>query len=583
VKRYLPLTAFLLLVSIALLFLFRGVFHIYFFSDDIPGIIHSTESLKDIFLENRHSRVFYTPLAVLLLKPDFMIFGLNPVPYHIHNFIIIVLIAIVFYRLARIYTDKTNALIPTLILLFSTPSLLMASWIIMRQYLYPALFSLTAIYLFIRYQHTEKNRFIITCVILVLNELSFLGKEQFMTLPFVLFALSSGNLRKRISNTFPYFALLLCHFLFRIYVIKGFGGYLGMTFDLKVYLTTMVTSLFAISRIVFGYSLFIILIIAPLILTSLRKTLYLFIIWVCSLGIQFLTMSSYPDALTLRYWFIPMIILSLIVAVGAESIRNIRFRAAYLILVVALFSLNTYSKESEVKAAINRESFVYKSVFISMTDRRYADSQILIFNEAVLEKSAYFKGIDILYTEKLGLDTFPVFFPADFLLFYPQLLKKNDAGIFEIKEDGITDISDRVRELLANYKKNFVSFHPEIRLISTAQGQALKITCTASPRNIFLYVITRRADYNNEIRLFYDRIPLPYVDEINIGSLTKLEKAELLPEGNVSFQRKRGWIVNNAELEPFPSEALITFSCVTDNNKITFPSDFIHLKRNNLQ
>jgi len=126
------------------------------------------------------------------------------------------------------------------------------SWIVLRQYLYPMLFSLIALYLFLKFKPTLKNDKKTVLLILFLSEMSFMGKEQFMTLPFVLFILSDGSFKGRIVQISPYFLLLVGHFLLRMYVLGGFGAYWSINDNPWVYFYTAINSLGHTSRVLFG-------------------------------------------------------------------------------------------------------------------------------------------------------------------------------------------------------------------------------------------------------------------------------------------------------------------------------------------
>jgi|GEM_PF-2311412 len=558
---------------------YKDIFTVWFIGDDIAAIVSSTASIKEIFIENRYSNIFYTPLAVLSIKLDFWLFGLNPIPYHIHNLIILILTAFMFYKIMRLHTSPIISFVAATLTLFSLPSLIMTTWIILRQYLYPTLLSFTVVYIFVKYKPNFENNKLITISLLVLTELSFLFKEQFMTLPFVLLVLASGNIRKRILDTYPFFILLILHFLLRIYMLKGLGGYIGMTINLKTYVINAFKSLFLASKIVYGYELPLLIIIISLVTSSLRKSLGVLLIWLLSLGIQFLTMASYPDIFSLRYWFVPSLLIFTIFSLGAESIKNTFLKAVYMLLFISLFALNTFNKSEGIKSSLTDESLFYESISHAMIDKKYSDSLILLLEDLATERSPYIKGIDIIYSEKIGMRTYPTFIPADFIFFYPQFMTTN-YNFYEMKKNVISYISTNVKEKLGGIQDNFLPSIPVLELTTKPiEGQVIKIKCDTLPNRIAFYVIVKRVDKNNNEKLFYDKIFLPYAEEIKVRSLTKLKHAEIVPKEMVFFDGNKRWQVKNKQLDPFPSEALTAFSCITPDNKITLPSDFLYLKK----
>lgn len=571
--KFLNVVCLILLFFIISIFYYQDIFHNWFVYDDAATIWYSTESLREIFIENKYSSAFYTPLAVLSIKPDFLMFGLNPLPYHVHNFIILIFVSFMFYKILRLYTNTISSFVPALFILFSLPSLVMVSWITLRQYLYPTLFSLTAIHLFIKYRPNIKDNKLLIFVILVLNELSFMGKEQFMTLPFVLLVLASGNLKKRVADTCPFFILLIFHFLFRTYILKGLGGYIGMTFDLKTYVITIFKSLLFASKIAYGYELIFLIIILPLLIFSPRKSLELFLIWIFSLGIQFIKMAEYPNVFSLRYWFIPVVLLSLMVSLGAESIKNNFARRVYILLITMFFLLNIFHNNKEVKSFLKQESVLAKSVSFAMIDKKYSEGLILIPEDPTLMGTGYLRTMDRIFREKLDFKTYPTFIPIDFSIFYPQF--KNNNRIYEIKSGQILDISDSMNEKMDNYKTSFMDITPTIE--SARGGSIVKITCNTPSKNIIAYIINKFSDDNE--KLFYNKAVLSYTEgeEINVKLWFKKKYAEIISRERVFFDGKKLWQVNNETMKA-PSDALIMFSCVTVDNKITSPSDFIYLK-----
>jgi len=76
-EKYFIAGAFLLLPFLY----YRDILNYWFIIDDTAAIVSSFGTLREIFIENPYSPVFYTPLVALSFKPDVSIFGLNPLPY----------------------------------------------------------------------------------------------------------------------------------------------------------------------------------------------------------------------------------------------------------------------------------------------------------------------------------------------------------------------------------------------------------------------------------------------------------------------------------------------------------------------
>jgi hypothetical protein len=561
------------------LFYYWDAFHYWFISDDFVAIFHSTAPLKEIFLDNRLSNIFYTPLAVLALKPDFVLFGLNPIPYHLHNFIILLLIILVFYKILRLFVHTHIALSGSLLLLFSQPAFAMVSWIVLRQYLYATFFSLLTIYLFLRYKPTVKTNPYLTALILMFTLLAFLGKEQFMTLPFVLLILSPGGIRKRVADTCPFFLLLICYFLFRAYILRGFGGYIGMSLVPETYLATALQSPLITTQILLGHQLVFPIIFTLLLLASMRRALCMVLVWIMALGIQFFTLGAYPDPLSLRYWFVPSLLIIAMVCLCAEALRNKIFTIFLLVSVTGCFLWSTLNAYDTTKSCFSRESFFYKSAGEALVNDKYSGSLILLFDDFTLERGYVLKMIDAIYYEKLGMKTYAKFIPGDFLILYPKFFSNRFSHIYELNETGFVTIPSQIDERLSMRKQQFLSVVP----LLTVSGDALKrtvltVSCGVPSKNLIFYFVTRRGNQADSERLFYDRVLLPYAETFPLSSVTKLIQAEVLPKDAVSFDGKSSWQIKGRDLQPFPAEALSFFTCLSVDNKITPPTDFLFLR-----
>lgn len=322
--------------------------------------------------------------------------------------------------------------------------------------------------------------------------------------------------------------------------------------------------------------MFFLFLIAPLLIFSIKRFLVLLLVWIFALGIQFLAMFTPSDDL-LRYWFTPSLLMCAIFALGAETIRNRWFRAAYILFAISLFALNTTAKNKEVKLSLKNKSRVYKTIADTLLDKKFSDSRILLFEDSITGHSAYIKIIDAIYSEKLGIRTYPAFIPADFLVFFPELGSFKYNAVHEMKQNEIIDITPLTKEKLDNYLISFPRIRPSLEL--TDEGETLKLDCNTPSNGITFYMITKRKNKFSNENIFYDKLPSrPNVKEIKMRSLTKLKNAKIVPKESLSFHEKNQLQINGKELLPFPSEAIIMISCITADNKITFPSDILYLK-----
>jgi len=543
----------------------------WFFYDDAFNIFHSTQSIRVIFLSHDYSYAFYTPLLPLSFKADVFFFKLNPFPYHVHNVLILVLIAFLMYRIMRLYSDRISAFSPVLIVLFSTPSLVCVSWITLRQYLYAVLFALIAVYLHLRKERLTTVSIWHVFAILICCELSFLGKEQFITLPVVLFLISPGCLRKRIHDTYLYFVLLLVHLVLRWYVLGSIGGYLGVTYDPKVYVKAVFASLLTASAVLFGFRWIVFIILAPLLLKP-RKSLMVFIIWLASLAVSFLTMSFYPSADTYRYWLIAVVLFSFMISFNAMLLSRGYVKMAYLIIIFLFFFVHTWSANKDVKGFFKKEAGMAKTVSEALLDGKYQDTLFLIPKDRYIVESHYIYSIARDYLNLYNLRTRASFYPFEFLAYYPQIIGDFEK-VCEIKGEGISDISDIIRNRITLFKSRLLKDKLEVQLRNQGSAIDIRLGCNAG-RQISVFFL-REVGF----RYFIDTSVMPYLERVEMDRFLKSDDrgdVKVLPVDALSY-KMRQWYIGE---EPLDSNGLyLTANCTNAMSETTSLSNLLYVQK----
>ncbi len=567
--RYEQLIVLGMFMIVAFLY-YRDTFNYWFVADDAGAIFSSTLSLKDIFFTHIYSSIFYTPLVPLSFKPDVILFGITPLPYHIHNTVVLVLISFIVYRILRLHVDRISSLLPALIILLSTSSLMCLLFITLRQYLYAMLFSLLAIYLFLKYKPDLKNNPLIVLVILILSELSYMGKEQYMTLPFVLFILSEGAFKRRVIKTYPYFVVLAGHFLLRLFVLGGLGGYPGFVYSPVVYAKTVYESIFTESKVLFGYSWFIVFLSLPLLLRP-RKFLQAMLIWLASLLVSFFVMNSYPELDTYRYWLIATVLFSFMVGFNINFIKNARLKAMYCFMITALFIIHSFETNKDVKESFQKEALMARTVTELITTGKYHD-KLFLFPESRsnwLVTTYYMVTMSKAYYEIDRIKSSPpYFFPIELLSFYPEIMRSfND--IYEVKGDKVINITSSVNEKINFLEKTrtLSNEKPEIGLLKRNNEIEMTLKC----RNAKELIAFRITNGKRQLNMKYD---VAYLQRINLNAFGAKE-VELLPLEKLSYDDKK-WYFDG---KPIPSDvSFITLTCLDDKGKYTPLSDIISFK-----
>lgn len=546
---------------------YRDVFDFWFVSDDAAAMVSSLASLKDIFFNRIFSSFFYTPLVALSFKPDVILFGINPYPYHVHNTIVLILISFMTYKTLRLYADRISSFIPSIIVLLSTPSLICLLWITLRQYLYAMLFALLSVYLFLKYKPSLKSTPFIVLVIVFLSELSFMGKEQYMTLPFVLFILCEGTMTQRFSKTYPYFVLLAAHFFLRLYVLEGVGGYIGFRYNPVVYAKTIYESVLTESRILFGYEWFSIIVILPLLLRP-RKIFLSVLLWLSSLSISFLVMSYYPQADTYRYWFIATVLFSFLVGFNMNFIRNISLKLLYGLSIIIFFFVHSFVTNKDIKEFVRKESLMAGKVTKIMFDDKYSNSLVLFPDSAWLANSNYIKHMSEAYAKIDNIWAFPPFIPLELLSFYPEIIG-DFTDIYEIKEDRIENISESIEERIYLFRHSLSSEKPGINIFKKNSFVELSLGCSDASGIIGLEI-----KINGGQTSVY-KYAAPYMERINLNFM-KVKEAEILPIEKLSYH-DRTWYFEGRPITHDTS--FIILMCINTQNKYTHLSDVIFFDR----
>lgn len=560
-KIFIPVFLF----TIAFLY-FYNVLHLWFFCDDPASIVYSAENLYEILFVNRYSYAFYTPLLPLSFKPDVALFGMNPFYYHLHNVIVLALIASMVYLILRRYADRASSIVAAGIILLSAPSLVCIIWITLRQYLYSMLFALIALHLFLKYKPDLKNNKMVVFLIALLSELSFMGKEQYMTLPFIFFLLSGGGLRKRINRTFAYFLVLIAHFLLRWHVLGNMGGYLGIYYDPKLYLITVFGSILTASKVLFGFSGIVILVAIPFMLRP-KKFILSCIVWLLSLSISFVSMYYYPTADTYRYWFIPVVLFSFAIGSGSSLLKNRKLKVFYLILITALFLNHSLRINEELKSQFRKETAVAKRISESMIDSRYRNSVILFPDNKYIIESGYQYNMAKAYLDILGIATFPSLYPLELIAFYPEILQ-NAKAVYKLQSDVLVDVTGSVGKDLDLFSGSLVSEKPEIRLFKSGSTVEISLKCKGG-KGITGYTIKRFND-----KYYITRHVLPYLERINLKPFITSTAVDALPVENLSY-RNRAWYLGTMPIKN--NTAVITVSCTDQGARNTRLSDILYV------
>ena len=393
IRWTIPLLLFLLL------FVFSYRYLTMWFMIDDMALIHAAASkstFKMLFDRETYLtlyKFYYTPLFPLPFKIDWAIFKLNPTGYHVHNMIAVFLTALAGYRVLRLYVPALNAWIGTFLFAISYPNIANIGWITMKHYIWGTFLILLSFYIF---KKAEKLKsYVLYGISLISFFAAILMKEAFAPMPAAIFLLSSGNLKDRISKSFPFFSVLGLYFLLRYYFIGGMGGYLYIQtakFDLfNMFIHSYKNISFAIA-VIWGSSWIFIAVILLFVIINPKKSwvfVALFLIWMS----PFMLISAphndfgifyFPPKLTL-----PLFALSAMAAYSSANVGVRRKFIGYGLVTVLFFMqiLNLYRADGYIK----NTSAHYKDISAEMRQRLKSGNVFIVDNDFPQFFSPYYE------------------------------------------------------------------------------------------------------------------------------------------------------------------------------------------------
>jgi hypothetical protein len=500
----------LLLFAVVATIRFYPALSTWFIFDDPRAMFYSTRPLGEIFLSRMYAPSYYTPLVGLTLRPDTLLFGLNPVMYHVHNSAVVVGICWVLYLIVRRHApDSFTAIVAGLVLLLSPPTLVSVFWITLRQYLYAILFALIAVHLHLRRVTAPRPRLIETAAILVACELSFLGKEQFMTLPAVLFLLTPGSLSQRLHLTYPYFIVLALHAGLRYHVLGGpGGGPQALGFDATRYLSATLMSFPRTATVLFGSPVALVIVVSPW-LRRWRALLLGLGVWIASLAVAFVAMGSLPTTDDQRYWLQAAVLLAVAIALGAAWIASPTMRFCYLALLLVWLAIHSVTAGRSLNDHFRREAALAAQLSRALIRPDLTGAAIL-WPATAYAHSDYLAHMARLYhMSGLALTRLGVY-PRELLVLEPQLLG-NHRRVYEVSPDGLRDILPAtLREISQLRESQLAPIKPRVEVTIDGTLQ-IRLECPGPSPSLTLF------SFRGSGLEFADTSPMPYRQEFSTG------------------------------------------------------------------
>ena len=254
------LTVFLILSIVLISFLsYRDVLGFFFTASDSFTLIDTSriQSCRDverIFSEPLMNGTgfveiakYYRPVTALSFSLDYSIWKLNPLGYHLSNLILHILVSILVFFFIRFLTKGKQITAWLGALIFTTHPIIVESVpaIARRQDIIVALFLLLSLLSFMKYLSTLPNKRVFLVFSVFFYALALGAKEIAIILPFliftflIIFSFSDEKFFKSfktklllaIKRSLPYFIVTLILLAWRIYVLRGIGGFVNRSLN----------------------------------------------------------------------------------------------------------------------------------------------------------------------------------------------------------------------------------------------------------------------------------------------------------------------------------------------------------------
>jgi hypothetical protein len=505
---------------------------LWFMMDDTSNIYASSQNaLKLIFDRDTYlffNKMFYTPLLPISFKPDFMLFGLRPLGYHMHNMLAAFFTGLIGYKVYRLYLPRFESWAGTFLFVLSYPVITNIGWITRKHYLWGTFFILASFYFFKKSEgiHNDINRMSFpqakrvgnpsysmercrtsrndklygTYVVMYKRGLTMplisyafylvalLFKEAFAPFPAVLFLLSEGLFRERVLKSIPYFLVLGFYLVLRFHIIGGLGGYIGSSPALEPVslFKNYVAQLSVVSKTLWGIPLFL---LTPVLLIMFlakkpKAIMFALLLVLTTSPFLFLKAPSVTDAYYLFYFpskfMLPLFIFSGAAASMHAYGKRRSEKILSLVFVCALLALQIMHARTSY-AFLKESTESYKELTFGALTRNIQGRDVLIISpDAIFYNFFYGSYSSIAKSAEANLGTVVTIDNPDLFELLPGLHKGELDSVYR---DGKWFEKDR--EKMTNTMFRMDSSIPKPCIETNLKGQFLSLIVTDNRNGSF--------------------------------------------------------------------------------------------------
>jgi len=352
-----------------------------FYGDDTQAIwFAATKTTGEIFFSPENYRAlsgaFFQPMLGLSFKIDWLLSGLDPKGYYIHNLLSVLFTAAAMYIFLKLYTGALPAVAGSVLFLLNPVTISLFSYSTNRHYVEGMFFALLALYFCVKNNMDKKTDHLSSSSgnggkqgFLILSAVSFLFsalcKEVYILLPAIAFLISEGNIAKRFRSTFHLLMMLCLYFIWRVLMIGGIGGY---PFDdlLTVRKTTagIYNLLVNMPQFLFGHYSFIFwIILSAMIITAQRRNLVktgMIIIVLLLPVLPVLTMLVLDHAIARYVFHLSVFLIFTGIVWGSETMKQRGWKRILAVSMLITVSVFFVIEDNEIKHRLSRDNIAWK-------------------------------------------------------------------------------------------------------------------------------------------------------------------------------------------------------------------------------
>jgi len=308
----------------------------------------------------------FTPLLTTSYEAELALFGPNAVAFHVVHLIELAALAIALAFALRLWMSRAAAACASFLFLVGTPTVVMASELMLMHYIESVILSILAAALFARAMRSGRKLPLIASALLYF--LAMLAKEIAIPVLLVLLILPERDFRARLRAVWPHGLALIIYFAWRFAILgKVIGGYVW-TFGLAelplLLMRTIarIVGTFAGPRLAIGIPFVVLIVFGMLLrLRSRFSVVAIAVAFTAAIG-PIIPVAVYYDH---RFAWCAWICTAIVFAAGADTLRDRRLALSIMIaapLLGAVVNRQQWKSAFDLAKRLSDEGIVFRDL-----------------------------------------------------------------------------------------------------------------------------------------------------------------------------------------------------------------------------